>query len=166
MKRLILTRHQKSSWDNLNATDHDRTLNDRGREGCKLIGTWLLDFNFIPGQVLASTATRCVETWDGMAMAMNCDAAVTYESGLYHSPPATILKYLQSATANTVLLTAHNPGIGEFAYKICKSVPDHPRFFGYPSGATTVVDFDVESWDDIDFGTGKFRKFIIPSELR
>ena len=95
MKRLILTRHQKSSWDNLTATDHNRHLNDRGREGCELIGAWLLEHKYIPDQVIASTATRCVETWEGIGIAMGCDAPVTYESGLYHSPPAVILKHLQ-----------------------------------------------------------------------
>tara|TARA_R110002096_G_scaffold14582_2_gene50634 strand:- start:44948 stop:45448 length:501 start_codon:yes stop_codon:yes gene_type:complete len=166
MKRLILTRHQKSSWDNLTATDHNRHLNDRGREGCELIGAWLLEHKYIPDQVIASTATRCVETWEGIGIAMGCDAPVTYESGLYHSPPAVILKHLQDCDGDTVLLTAHNPGIGEFAYRIGSNPPDHKRFFGYPSGATTIVDFDVKSWADIDFGMGTIQSFIIPSELR
>lgn len=166
MKRLILTRHQKSSWESLDSTDHDRHLDDRGREGCRLIGTWLRENAYIPDQVLSSTARRCVETWEGLAKAMESDAPITYESGLYHSPPSVILKYLRRATGHTVLLTAHNPGIGEFAGRICANPPEHPRFFGYPSGATTVVEFDVDDWAKIDFGTGHCLNFAIPTELR
>ncbi len=166
MKRLILTRHQKSSWDSLNSTDHDRSLCDRGREGCELIGAWLLEQNFIPDQVLSSTAKRCIETWAGLADALNCNAPVSYESGLYHSSPEQILTFLSKATGDTVLLTAHNPGIGEFAERICETSPEHLRFFGYPSGATTVVDFDIKNWDEVTFGIGNCRAFAIPSELK
>lgn len=59
MKRLILTRHAKSGWDNIELTDHERTLNDRGREACGLISEWLLVNQYMPEQVFASTATRC-----------------------------------------------------------------------------------------------------------
>ncbi len=166
MKRLILTRHQKSSWDNVHDTDHQRTLNDRGRQGCVLIGNWLLEQNFIPDQVLSSTAVRCVETWAGIAETMDSNAPVVYESGLYHSSPDLILTHLQKATGDTVLLTAHNPGIGEFAGRICAKQPDHDRFFGYPSGATTLVEFDVDDWADITFGSGECRGFTIPSALQ
>jgi len=166
MKRLILTRHQKSSWDNLETSDHNRTLNDRGREGCDLIGNWLLEQNYIPDQVFASTATRCKETWQGMSAAMNCDAPVTYESGLYHSSAELILSFLRKATGDTALITAHNPGIGEFADRICATRPDHPRFFGYPSGATTLVDFDIKDWKQVTFGSGECVAFTIPSELK
>jgi phosphohistidine phosphatase len=166
MKRLILTRHAKSGWDNLELADYERPLNDRGREACKLIGDWLLSKDYIPEQVLASTATRCMQTWEGIGMTMGCDAPVTYESGLYHSSPEMILKFLRGATAETVLLTAHNPGIGEFAHRICKTPPTHDRFFGYPSAATTVVDFDVKKWADISMGSGQCLDFVIPSELK
>ena len=166
MKRLILTRHQKSSWDNLETSDHNRSLNDRGRQGCILVGNWLLEQDFIPDQVLASTALRCVETWQGMASTMSCDAPVSFESGLYHSSAELILSHLRNATGDTVLLTAHNPGIGEFAGRICANPPDHDRFFGYPSGATTLVEFNIDGWNEIAFGTGECRAYTIPSALQ
>jgi phosphohistidine phosphatase len=166
MKRLILTRHQKSSWDNVHDSDHNRTLNDRGQQGCILIGNWLLEQKFIPDQVLASTAVRCVETWQGIASTINSNAPVNYESGLYHASAELILSHLKKATGDTVFLTAHNPGIGEFADRVCATRPEHDRFFGYPSGATTLVEFDVDDWADINFGMGNCRGFTIPSELQ
>jgi len=166
MKRLIVTRHAKSSWDNLNLSDHDRRLNKRGREATGLIGGWLKLQSYIPDQILASTATRCVETWEGIGIEMECDAPVTYESGLYHSSAEVILNFLHKATGDTVLLTAHNPGIGEFASRIVSDTPDHPRFYGYPSGATTVVEFDVKDWAKVGFGTGQLLGFVVPSELK
>ncbi len=77
-----------------------------------------------------------------------------------------ILNCLNSASTDTVLLTAHNPGIGEFAEKICETPPSHYRFLGYPSGATTVVDFNISHWRDAKFSSGNLQDFIIPSELK
>ena len=166
MKRLILTRHAKSGWDNLELTDHKRTLNDRGREACGLISEWLLINQYMPEQVFASTATRCRETWERIGQVMKCDAPVSYENNLYHSSPDIILQHLRNATFTTVLLTAHNPGIGEFAEKICSSPPKHQRFLDYPSASTTVIDFDINNWTDIKFDSGICRGFVIPSELK
>ena len=38
MKRLILTRHAKSSWDDPLTPDHDRDLNDRGKAAAADLG--------------------------------------------------------------------------------------------------------------------------------
>ena len=38
-------------------------------------------------------------------------------------------------------------------------------FRKYPTGATLVVDFAVESWADISFGQGITVDFIVPSEI-
>ncbi|MGR3409824.1 MAG: SixA phosphatase family protein, partial [Paracoccus sp. (in: a-proteobacteria)] len=34
-RRLILTRHAKSAWDDPTLDDHDRPLNDRGRRSAR-----------------------------------------------------------------------------------------------------------------------------------
>ncbi len=39
MKRLILTRHAKSSWDDPMTPDHDRPLNDRGKAAAADLGS-------------------------------------------------------------------------------------------------------------------------------
>ena len=62
MKRLILTRHAKSGWENLEHTDFQRTLNERGLEACGLIAHWLSSKNYIPKEAFSSTATRCIQT--------------------------------------------------------------------------------------------------------
>ena len=166
MKRLILTRHAKSGWENLEHTDFQRTLTDRGFEACGLIGNWLLSKNYIPGEVFSSTATRCIQTWENINTRLNCSAKISYTNDLYHSSPNMILNCLNSASTDTVFLTAHNPGIGEFAEKICETPPSHYRFLGYPSGATTVVDFNISHWRDAKFLSGNLQDFIIPSELK
>ena len=49
MKRLILTRHAKSSWDDPLTPDHDRPLNDRGKAAAADLGQWFASRDYIPG---------------------------------------------------------------------------------------------------------------------
>ena len=58
MKRLILTRHAKSSWDDPLTPDHDRPLNDRGKAAAADLGQWLASRGYIPDEVLCSDALR------------------------------------------------------------------------------------------------------------
>ena len=70
MKRLILTRHAKSSWEDPLTPDHDRPLNERGRAAAADLGQWLASRGYVPGQVLCSDALRTRKTWAGIAPAI------------------------------------------------------------------------------------------------
>ena len=50
-RRLILTRHAKSSWDDPGMDDHDRPLNSRGLRDAPAMGQWLRDKGHLPDQV-------------------------------------------------------------------------------------------------------------------
>ncbi len=52
-----------------------------------------------------------------------------------------MLATLQGATGECVMMLGHNPGIAGFAENLCANPPDHPRFFDYPTCATTILDF-------------------------
>jgi len=67
MKRLILTRHAKSSWDDPLTPDHDRPLNDRGKAAAADLGQWLASRDYVPGEVLCSDALRTRKTFSGIA---------------------------------------------------------------------------------------------------
>ncbi|MDJ0824420.1 MAG: histidine phosphatase family protein [Rhodobacter sp.] len=164
--RLILTRHAKSSWGNPGLGDHDRPLNGRGRTSAEKIGAWLAARGDVPGAVLSSTSARTRETWARMAPAFADAPEPRWEGALYHAGPQTMLEVLQTAPpAARVLLLAHNPGIAEFAARIVTQPPDHPRFDDYPTAATTVIDFDVGAWADVDWRMGTPVAFAIPREL-
>ncbi|WP_099828082.1 SixA phosphatase family protein [Oceaniglobus indicus] len=161
---LILTRHAKSEWDDPRLDDHDRTLNARGRDSAPAIGAWLKDRRHLPQQALVSTATRAVETWEGMAPHLgSCE--VSFHPRLYHPAPDTMLTHLARARAQTVLMLTHNPGIGALAASLVRDAPDHPRFADYPTAATLVVRFDAPAWADITCGTGEVLDFVVPRDL-
>ena len=166
MKRLILIRHAKSSWSSGAIDDQSRPLNDRGHAAAVKVGNWLKGEGYIPDQVLSSNATRCAQTWEGIAPALEASPEASFQEALYLAGPEAMLAALQGATGNTMLMLGHMPGIGEFARRLRRDPPPaHDAFRKYPSGAVTVLDFKAENWADVQMGTGKFVAYTAPRTL-
>ena len=165
MKRLILTRHAKSSWDDPATPDHDRPLNDRGRAAAAELGVWLASRGYVPGEVLCSDALRTRKTWSGLAPALPGTPVLNLKPALYHAGPDVMLAVLRHAGEDCVMMIGHNPGIAEFAGRLVARQPVHADFSRYPTGATLVCDFSVETWEAVGFGMGTVVDFIVPKEV-
>lgn len=164
-KRLILTRHAKSNWDDPLVPDHDRPLNERGKVAAADLGEWLASRGYIPDEVLCSDALRTRKTWSGIAPALPGTVIVQLKPALYHASADVMLAVLRHATADTVMIIGHNPGIAEFAARLVTRAPLNPEFPRYPTGATLVADFPAQSWADAAYGTAVPLDFIVPREL-
>lgn len=164
MKRLILTRHAKSSWDDPLMADHDRPLNARGRAAASALGRWLASRGNIPGEVLCSDSLRTRETFGLAAAEMPEAPGPVLKPSLYHAGPEVMLAVLRRASADVVMMIGHNPGIGEFARRLLARHPSGGDFARYPTCATLVADFDGENWDTVDFGQATLVDFIVPDE--
>jgi phosphohistidine phosphatase len=165
MKRLILTRHAKSSWDDPLMSDHDRPLNERGKAASADLGQWLASRGYVPGEVLCSDAVRTRATFSGIAPALPGAPVLELKPALYHAGPDVMLAVLRHAKADTAMMIGHNPGIAEFAHRLVSKTPMSPEFRRYPTGATLVVDFTVEDWSEVTFGQGVTVDFVVPSEI-
>ena len=165
MKRLILTRHAKSSWDDPLTPDHDRPLNERGKAAAADLGQWLASRDYVPGEVLCSDALRTRKTFSGIAPALPGTPVLELKPALYHAGPDVMMAVLRHAKADVVMMIGHNPGIAEFAARLVAHAPANAEFARYPTGATLVVDFDVADWGQVVFGQGVTVDFIIPSEI-
>jgi phosphohistidine phosphatase len=164
-KRLILTRHAKSSWEVPTMSDHDRPLNARGRRAAAELGGWLASRGYLPDEVLCSDSARTRETWDGIAPALPITPALVLKPALYHAGAEVMLAVLRHATGQTVMMIGHNPGIAEFAARIIAQPPAHPQFARYPSAATLVASFEIDAWDDVGYGMGAARDFVVAREI-
>ena len=165
MKTLILTRHAKSSWDDLTLQDHERVLNKRGRDGATAIGKWLNTQGHHPQQLISSNAARCVETWERISAEMPAVDKTSFHQRLYLAAPTTIYEALKQASANTVIMLGHNPGFGDIAGQLVQTPPDHDKFFQYPTAATTIITFDIDDWSTPFMGKGTAINFIVPRDL-
>ena len=161
VKRLILLRHAKSSWDDPTQEDRDRPLNKRGRRSARAIGKWLTGLGVSPDLTLCSDAARARETCERLKLG----GEVRILPGLYMAGADVMMGALQQAEGACVMLIAHNPGIGEFAAELVATPPDHDRFADYPTGATLIVRFDAPSWDAVRPRSGRVTDFAVPRQF-
>ena len=136
--RLILSRHAKSAWDEPLLPDHDRPLNPRGRSASADLGRWLASRDYLPDQVLCSSAKRTLETWEGVAAELPSAPPATREDKLYQASSDLMMRVLQGASGTCVMMLGHNPGIAEFAAMLPSDLPHHPDFMRFPTAATLV----------------------------
>ncbi len=90
---------------------------------------------------------------------------VQFTSALYLASPERMLNILKGCRQDKVLLLGHNPGIGMLAHDLVARAPAHPKFEQYPTAATTVIDFEAESWADITPQSGQVVDFVVPRDL-
>jgi phosphohistidine phosphatase len=146
-------------------SDHDRPLNERGKAAAADLGQWLASRGYVPSEVLCSDAVRTRATFSGIAPALPGAPVLDLKPALYHAGPDVMLAVLRHATADTVMMIGHNPGIAEFAHRLVSKTPVSQEFRKYPTGATLVVDFAEESWSEVSFGQGVTVDFIVPREI-
>ena len=103
-------RHSKSSWENLNLSDHDRPLNERGQKDAPLMYQELINNNWLPDTVFLSSSKRTIET---LAL-MNFDKSITkieIKPSIYHASLEELIIQLENIENNeTTMILGHNPG--------------------------------------------------------
>lgn len=170
MKRLLLLRHAKSSWDNPDLADIERPLAPRGIEAALLIGHTIAQRNWLPDLALVSAAERTRETWRLAAGEWLSRPEPSFSHALYEMPAEALLAEIRRSGENaaTLLVLGHNPGLGDLAAhlvadaspaKLTKSLRKK-----FPTGALAVFDFDG-AWADLDAGTATLTHFLRPKDL-
>jgi phosphohistidine phosphatase len=139
MKRLILLRHAKAERSAPSGRDVDRPLSPRGLEDAASAGRALAAAGLIPELVLVSSATRTMQTWEQASAALP-DAHVEVRADLYNASSERLHQVgVVEADAKTVMIIAHNPGLGALANEL--------------AATATLIDADVKVHLDHGFPT-------------
>lgn len=117
MDRLLLMRHGKAERRSASGEDYDRALTEQGCADAAAVGRALAGQGLIPALALVSGAQRTVETWEAMQASFPKARVQTLRS-LYNASPMEILDALEGATAGTVMVVGHNPGLHELAVEL------------------------------------------------
>ena len=115
MLTLYLLRHAKSSWDDAAQQDFERTLTNRGREACALLGEFIQEKRIDFDLVLVSTAVRTRETIELVKERAKFRGEVRYDERIYEATVSQLLEIISQIDNDreSVLLVGHNPGIEE-----------------------------------------------------
>jgi phosphohistidine phosphatase len=167
MKRLLLLRHAKSSWDDPELSDHDRPLAPRGRRAAKAIAGHLRRERVAPGLVLCSPARRTRETLERIAPALGKSTPVLIEEELYGASGARLLGRLRAVDdgVESVMLIGHNPAIEQLALSLAgggdKLADVQAK---YPTGALATLEFEGR-WSELRPGVATLTGFVTPKQL-
>ena len=146
MKRLLLLRHAKSSWDDASLDDWERPLNDRGRRDAPPVGEWLRDHLRQPDAIITSDAVRARTTAEAVAKAAGYSREIVIEPSLYLATPQAVLDLLNAVPdeAQTVLVVGHNPGLEELVRQLTG------KYHAMPTAALIELELPIEHWSELD----------------
>lgn len=168
MKTLYLLRHAKSSWKDTRLDDHERPLNERGRQVAKTMAEHLRRVEIAPDIVLCSTAVRAKQTLDPIAKRIR-PPKVVFERGIYEVPQRKLWHYLRALPENagSALMIGHNPGLHALALELGdaeahKHLP--PLGSKFPTGALVSFSFDG-AWKDLRPHGAHLLSFTRPKEI-
>lgn len=173
MKTIFLLRHAKSDWGNPALSDHDRSLNERGREAAPRMAAYIKSKKYKPDIVLCSTARRTVETYDLVKEALG-DAPVMFEESLYLAETRNLIERIKwlDDSFSSVLMIGHNPGFEQVANSLTRSPEKedeerlHKRMRDkFSTASFVVIKMPVEQWRDVKVGLGKLKDFMRPKDL-
>lgn len=162
MKRLLVFRHAKSSWDNPDLSDFDRPLNDRGKKAAPFMGKLLLEKDLLPDFILSSSAKRAKQTSKLFRKAAGLDREVKFDKRIYEASPNALVHIISEIKDRfqSAMVVGHNTGFEDLVLALTG------KYERMPTAAVAVIDFDVESWSDIRKGSGKLIEVLRPREQK
>lgn len=171
MKTLLLLRHAKSAWSDPRLADHERPLNGRGERAAKAMADHIAHQGLRPDLILCSTAMRTRQTLAPLLKRLEAPAPpISLEDGLYLASEQVLLAHLRAVPddVSTVLLIAHNDGIGELARMLAGSGPAGALARlreKYPTGALATLQVAAGPWRDLAPGSAELVAFVRPRDL-
>ncbi|MHC5354553.1 SixA phosphatase family protein [Myroides sp. LJL115] len=150
MKKLVLIRHAKSSWDTI-MIDKERPLSKRGIMDAHKVSTILNDQ--LPDKYIiwSSIAKRATETAVifGQNMDLNLDCIIL-KPEIYTFESKVLEKAIKSCpnSHDTLILFGHNNAITKFVNKF-----GNLFYNNIPTSGVVIINFDTDNWEDIENGT-------------
>lgn len=165
MKQLLLLRHAKSDWNNIDLSDFDRPLAPRGLKDAPLMGQMAKSLDVVPDKIISSPALRAKETVELFSRAAGFGGEIIYEKKLYAGSPEIYRKVVSMHSGTGILmLVGHNPVMEEFLGMICTGHNTIPAIM--PTSGFACVDIDNPAIKEIYPGSGHLKWFLAPGIIR
>ena len=154
MKTIILVRHAKSSWKDLNLDDFDRPLNKRGKNNAPLMGQKLKERKIIPDLILSSPAKRARKTAAAIAKAIGYPKKkIAFDDRMYHASARYLFEIVKNLDDKheTIMLFGHNPELNDLANMLLKNNP----ILNIVTTGVYCIKFNVDQWQNVREGKGR-----------
>lgn len=169
MRRLILLRHGKAAPQG-SAPDFERSLEIRGIDESRHVGTYLAEEGLIPDLVLVSPSFRTRETWQAVSSTLG---AVDHHfvPDLYLASSDQVLESIQEHghDAKILLVVGHNPSLHDLAVELV----DHGDRYAFarlrehfPTASFVVLDLPDGDWTGLRRHSMRLDRFRVPDRNR
>ncbi|WKK85194.2 histidine phosphatase family protein [Marivirga arenosa] len=159
MKKLLIVRHAKSSWDNPSLNDYDRPLNDRGKRDAPKMSFWLSKKANVD-LILSSGARRALDT--AKAFQATLHSPLEIDDKLYHASSKQLLSIIKSVDdeINSLMIVSHNPGINDLVHYLNSGFQEN-----VPTCGILHFDFEVKKWSATSNKNATLQFFQYPKNL-
>src|SRR5688572_28712975 len=160
MKRVIIVRHAKSSWDDPSIPDFERPLNERGRHDAPEMAKRLVDKKVAIDAFISSPAKRAKKTASLFAKEFGQSKEdLVLVDALHHAAPEQFYEAIEKAPAKakTIAIFSHNPGITDFVNTLTET-----RVDDMPTCAVFAVKSSIGDWKDFRQSPREFWFFDYP----
>lgn len=144
MKKLLLLRHAKSSWDDPDLDDHERPLSERGERDAITMARFLSDNDEGLDVIYSSTAIRALDY--AQLISEFCDISLVPELSFYTFDEDELMAILRSMpdTLSRVAVVAHNPAVTQLVNRLTDAELDN-----VPTAAVMSIECDIDEWADL-----------------
>ncbi|MDC6367012.1 MULTISPECIES: histidine phosphatase family protein [Flavobacteriaceae] len=161
MKKIILMRHGKSSWD-YEVSDKDRPLKERGINDAHLVAEAFKKNNQKIDFIYSSPANRALHTCMIFSRLLNFDldfVRVTEE--LYDFSGSSVQAFVQQLdnSLDTILIFGHN-----YAFTSLANSWGDQYIENVPTAGLVQIKFNVKDWSEISKGVTEH--LIFPKQLK
>ncbi len=164
MKTLTLMRHGRAEPKDPRMSDYDRPLHRRGLLEATAMAERLKEQGLMPDLLIASSATRTVQTAEALARALGFPVRkVVSEDELYLAEHDELLEVVRSTPIKVahLMLVGHNPGLSSCANRLVTAgVPGD-----FDTGALCTLELPIDDWTEARFGIGHNPRYTTPNQL-
>lgn len=161
MKKLVIIRHAKSSWE-APLNDKDRPLSQRGIRDAHLVSIKIMDYLPDTYIVWTSTAKRALVTATIFSHHLHIPLeTLILKDELYTFDEKTLEKVIKSCPNDyeNLILFGHNAAITNFVNKFGDQFIEN-----VPTSGVVCLEFDSDDWSNLQ--KGRTIKTVFPSHIK
>lgn len=156
MKSLLIVRHAKSSWDDVNLSDFERPLNLRGKKDAPLMANLAKTLDLVPQIIYSSPAVRALTTAQVFQEMYNNSIPIIENKEIYHASELVLEDIIKDFDNqyNYVAIFGHNPGLSFLIEKLTQR-----KIWDVPTCGMVNFKFECKDWTNVFESKNSFTHY-------
>ena len=160
MKRLLLIRHAKSSWNYPHLDDHDRPLNKRGKRDRISMAAHLAERGERLDVIYTSSAMRALSLAESLSEQLQ--VALVKQRSLYTFSAASLGSAVSELPQHyqSVAVVGHNPAVTDLVNQLTGENMDN-----VPTSGVVAINSTANAWQELLSAETELAYFVAPKLL-